>query len=66
MVWEADVIGKEGQNKEEVKGGNLGCGILEGDSGDLTAATVKRTSRQPVIFERVYAESDITKAAKIN
>jgi len=31
MVWEADVIGKEGQNKgNEVKGGNLGCGIFGG------------------------------------
>jgi len=34
--------------------------------GELTAATVNRTSFQPVILSRVYAERDMTKMAKIN
>jgi hypothetical protein len=34
--------------------------------GSNTAATVNLTSLHPVIFERVYAERDMTKTAKMN
>jgi hypothetical protein len=38
----------------------------KGQEGVGTAATVKRTSLQLVILERVYAERDITNTAKTN
>ena len=40
--------------------------VLGGGWGASTAATVNRTSLQPVNTERVYAERDMTRAAKTN
>lgn len=40
--------------------------VLERESGEVTAATVKRTSLHPVILERVYADRDMTRTAKMN
>jgi hypothetical protein len=43
----------------------ISCLSCEGGVGS-TAATVKRTSLHPVILERVYAERDMTRTAKMN